>query len=218
MTKVSDVTSPTGVRKEVYKSEITFDEFRTGEFTKKGTKTAQIRQVVTTKSYYPSQKVTSSAQANIFDTEEFGFSNQEFENKETRVAFIPVPENTSQEEIISRLKAAHANGATIYRVLANRPILDENQEYAIAQGLTTLDVFANSQVVRYPENEGTIHDGTAGKLWKDASGNVQYRKTYFWKTAKEDVDLRGDVKFPHYVSPEIEAELEGASVLNGQTI
>lgn len=218
MTKVSENTSATGVRKEVYKSEITLDKIEDGQWQKAGTTTAQIRQVVTTKSFYPSTKVTSSFQANVFDTAEFGFTDQEFENKETRVAFLLVPKNITKEEVEKRLKLAYAEGGTIYRVLANRPILDENQQYAIAQGLSTLDVFANSQVVRYPENEATIKDGTAGTIWKDANGNVQYRKTYLWLTAKEDVDLRGDAKYPPYQSPEIKAELEGAAVLQGQTI
>ena len=216
MTTVSNTTTNGGVRKEVYKSDITLDKISKSEWQKADTLTAQIRQVITTKSFYPSAKVTSNHQANIFDTADFGFTDQEFENKETRVAFISVPEKTTAEEVIARLNKAYANGATIYRVLSSRPILDDNQEYAIREGLSTLDVFANSQVVRYPENERTIADGTAGKIWKDEKGNVQYRKTYLWLTAKEDVDLRGTTEA--YLSPEIKAELEGASVLNGQTI
>lgn len=205
------MTTNNGVRKEVSKSGITLDKVSKSDFQKEGTLTAQIRQVITTKSYYPTKKTDSSMQANIFATGDFGFAEQEFESTETRVAFIPVPENITEEQVKAKLEAAHKSGATIYRVLASRPILDENQKYAIQQGLTTLDKFANSQVVRYPKSDVA----NAGKIWCDAEGKVQYRKTFFWLTAMDDQDARGT---DHYMSPEIKAELAGASVMQGQTI
>ena len=208
---MSTTTTPTGVRHEVSKSAITLDKLYKSDYQKEGTLTAQIRQVVTRKSYYPSKKTSSSMQANIFDNKDFGFEEQEFESTETRVAWIPVPANITEAEVKAKLEAAHKAGATIYRVLANKPILDENQKYAISQGLSTMDTFANSQVVRYPkgnENEG--------KIWTDANGNVQYRRTFFWLTAMDDQDARDGKDC--YLSPEIKAELAGASVMQGQTI
>lgn len=204
-------STATGVRHEVSKSEITLDKLYKSNYQKEGTLSAQIRQIVTRKSFYPSKKTSSSMQANIFDNKDFGFEEQQFESNETRVAWIPVPENITEAEVKAKLATAHKNGATIYRVLSNQPILDENQKYAIAQGLSTLDTFADAQVVRYPkgnENEG--------KIWTDPHGKVQYRRTFFWLTPMDDQDARGTGEA--YMSPAIKAELAGASVMQGQTI
>lgn len=209
-------TTPSGVRHESYKGAITLDKIATSEYQKAGTVTAQIRQEILTKSFYPSKKVASNLQANIFDAKDFGFEEQEFQSKETRMAFIPVPANSTEADVKAKLEAAHKNGACIYRVLSNQPVLDENQKYAIANAITTTNVFANSQAVRYPE--GTVINGVdvSGKLTLDKAGHVQYRRTFFWLTSMEDIDVRGQ-EVP-YLSPELASELKGASVMQGQTI
>lgn len=204
------------VRHEVSRGPITLDKISVSEYQKAGTKTAQIRQVVTTHSFYPSKKTDSSLQANIFDNKEFGFEEKTYTSTETRIAWIPVPENATEADVAAKLAAAHRAGACIYRVLNNAPILDENQTYAVNQGLRTIDHFANAQVVRFPENPETIANGTANKLTLDKQGRVQYRRTFFWKAPKEDQDLRGSIT--PYLSAEIKAELAGASVMQGQTI
>lgn len=200
-----------GIRKETKKSKIVAEKLYVSNFQKPGTLTAQIRQQIETKSFYPSKKVDSDMQANIFSAADCGFGEQEFTSTEERVAWIPVPSTIKLAEVQAKLDAAFANGACIYRVLSNQPILDENQKYGITQGLVTKDHLANSQVVRYPEDHATEPNG----LVKDKAGNVQYRRTFFWNSAKEDVDARdGQV----YLSAELKAELEGASVMEGQTI
>jgi len=206
-----------GVKTEIVKSEITLDKIYAAEFQKEGTLTAQIRQIVTTKSSYPSKKVVNNMQGGIFDNEEFGFEAQEFESQEQRVAWIPVPVNASAESIAAKLAKANANKAVIYRALSNEPILTEDQLYAIKVGLATKDQFANSQAVRYPA--GTEKDGVdvSGKLTLDKAGKVQYRRTFFWNGAQPDVDVR-DASKEGYLSPELKAELAGASVMQGQTL
>lgn len=206
----NSTVTPSGVRREVSKGPIGLDRIYKADFQKEGTLTAQIRQEVTTKSSYPSKKTSSSMQANVFATEEFGFSTQDFEATETRIAWIPVPVNATIDVVKAKLEAAAKNGATIYRVLSNAPILDENQKYAINQGLKTKDDFAKTQAVRYPDG-----DPNAGKLTLDKNGNVQYRRTFFWLTPMEDQDVRGQ---EIYVSAELKAEMSGASVMTGQTI
>ena len=210
------VTTPEGVRHEISKSAIALDKISKAEYQKPGTLTAQIRQIITTKSFYPSKKVANNLQANIFSTEEFGFTEQEFTSEEARVAWIPVPEKISEAEVLAKLATAEVGGATIYKVLSNSPILSEDQKYAINQNLKTIDDFANSQAVRYPENDETKANGTAGKLTLDKNGNVQYRRTFFWLTPMEDQDVRSVNNV--YLSPELKAELAGASVMTGQTI
>lgn len=208
-----DTTQSTNnaIKVEVTTSPITLDEIRVGEFQKEGTKTAQLRQVRETRSTYPSKRIDSSLQQNFFDSEDFGFEGKTFDGQETRMAFVLVPENVTMEQMQVKLEAANKNGACIYRVLSNQPILDEHQLYAISQGLTTVDRFANAQIVRYPEG----HE-KAGQITLDKASRPQYRKTYFWNTKREDVDNRG--KGTPYLSAELKAELAGASHMEGQTL
>jgi len=210
-------TSASGVVTTITPSQITLDKVsNNGEFQKKGTLTAQIRQTVETLSLYPSKKTASNMQDNFFSNDEFGFGTQDFKSVENRVAWILVPEGISVAEVQARIEKANANGACIYKALSCRPILDENQIYAINAKLRTLDDFAATQAVRFPENPATIADGTAGKLVLDKAGRVQYRRTFFWGSPKADVDAR-HIDTP-YVSALLQAELSGASVMANQTI
>lgn len=213
-------------RVEVVKGGITIDKDPyVNDYQKPKSKTAQLRQVVTTSSFYPSKKTSSDLSGNLFSNKDFGYEEQQFDSVETRMAWILVPENATKEQIIKLLDAAMEKGAVIYKVISNAPILDENQKYAVTAGIRTKDQFAATQVVRYPENEKTIADGTAGKLILD-NGKVIYRKTFFWPTAHADVDLRGHEDHKPYMSPEIEdefkltvANVQGAAFsLEGQTV
>lgn len=190
---------------------ISLDRIYSNEFQKEGTLTAQIRQIVTTYSSYPSKRVASDMQNAIFSNNDFGFKPQVFESTETRVAWLLVPLGVTEAEVIAKIEAANKNGACIYRVLSNTPILDENQKYAIIAGLTTKDAFANSQAVRY----GVGHK-QEGQLTLDKAGNVQYRRTFFWNSPMDDQDARSasDV----YLSAELAAELKGASIMKGQSL
>lgn len=219
---MSTVTvNPQGVKKEVTKGTITLDKLSAGQFQKPGTITAQLRQIITTVSTYPAKKTTSNLQENIFEMDDFGFKGQVFTSTENRMAFILVPENTTEEIVKSKIEASVKTGACIYRVLSSVPILDDNQKYAITAGLKTLDDFADTQVVRYPNTEdnaakGFIRPDGTGKIWLDTSGKVQYRRTFLWKSPMEDRDIRGNEV--GYMSPNIKSELEGAAVLAGQTL
>lgn len=199
-----------GIRHEQTRGELTLDRIYKSDFQKPGTMTAQIRQVVTTNSFYPSKKTSSDLQSNIFGNKDFGFDEQKFTSTETRIAWILVPANIAEDVVKAKLAEAHKAGACLYRVLSNSPILDENQKYGVAQKLTTMDNFANSQAVRFPEG----HE-SAGKLTLDKEGKVQYRRTFFWNEKKEDMDARGNEV---YLSPELKAELEGASALQNQKV
>lgn len=203
--------------------DITLDSLNMSQFQKAGTITAQLRQIVMTKSSYPSKKTETSMQQNLFDNSEFGFTSQDFINSENRIAFLDVPVNSTEEEIKKRLAIINAQGGTIYRIMSNHPILDENQKFAVQTGLNgvTLDTFAKSQVVRFP----TGHP-KEGQLCLDANNKVQYRITKFWKTPLGDQDLRSTDPVDVYLSPEIQLELSGipassvieADVMQGQTL
>lgn len=202
--------SSNGIRTEVSKSVISFDKFSVSEFQKKGTKTAHLRQSITTKSYYPSAKTSSDMQVGLFASEAFGFTNQEFESVENRMAFILVPVSATEAEVKAKLDILNANGATIYKVLDTKPILDENQEYAVGQGLRSMADYAATQAARYP-----VGHADAGKLILSKAGHVQYRRTLLWDSPMADQDSRGTEV---WISPAIAAEINGAGVLAGQNL
>lgn len=212
---MSTVTT-NGVRVEISKSAIVLDEIKKGENQKAGTLTAQLRQKITTKSTYPSKKVDNNLQDSLFSIEAFGFEGKDFTSEENRVAWIPVPEVATKDQVQAMLDKANANGACIYKVLSNAPILTDDQKYAIQAQLRTMDDFANAQVVRYPENTQVNGVDVSNQLVLDKAGNVQYRRTFFSATSKEDIDQRDANNI--FMSMEIAAELEGASVLAGQKL
>lgn len=199
------------IRKETSKTPISVDSIYTATYQKPGTQTAQIRQEITTKSFYPGKQVSNSLNDSLFSATDFGFTEQEYTNKETRVAWLLVPPGSTAEAIQAKLTATP--GATLYSLKSNHPILDEQQKYAITNNLTTLDNIANSQVVRYPES-----NAKAGQVVLDANGKVQYKRVNFSLTPMEDGDNRNSNVTDVYHSAEIAAELLGASVMVGQTV
>lgn len=187
------------------------------EYQKKKTLSVELRQKLITLSYYPTTKTRNEMSGGLFSTEDFGFNAEPFKSEENRVAWVNVPENATMEQVTAMLEIAKKNGAEIYRVLSFHPIISADQQYAIDNGLRTIDDFANQQVMRYPQNDSTIADGTANTLIVDkTTGNAQYRKTFFWDKARKDEDKRDVTNV--YVSPEIAAELLGAQTFAGQEI
>lgn len=86
-------------RTDVQKTKVTVDRVFASEFQKAGSLTAQVRQVITKKSWYPTKQPTDSLTNNLFDTRDFGYEEQEFTSEENRVAFILVPTNQTQESV-----------------------------------------------------------------------------------------------------------------------
>lgn len=190
------------IRKEVTKSPLTVSRVYTGSFQKEGTVTAEIKQTVETKSFYPSKSVTSDKQGNIFAMQDFGFEEKDFTSSETRVAWLDVPANSTLESVTQTL-AKHPE-AELYRTMASKPIITDNQQYAIETGLSDHDHFANSQAVRFPKGHAN-----AGSLALH-KGAPQYRAVFFWPSVKADEDYRGEEA---YVSPELQAEMDEAGIL-----
>lgn len=191
------------IRKEVVKSPIEVSRVYTSDFQKEGTVTAELKQVIKTTSFYPAAVVSNSLQDNIFTQKDFGFEEKPFENTETRVAWIDVPVGSSIETVSAKL--AEFSGATLYRILSSRPIIADTEQNAINNPDmdVTLDVFANRQAVRYPENHAE-----GGKLAL-INGKVQYRKVAFSVTDKADMDLRSSLLSDTYLSPELNSEVNG---------
>ena len=206
-----------GTRTEVLRTPVAFDSMYKGDNQKAGTLTVQLRQKVQTNSFYPSKKVGSDMNDSLFSAADFGFAEQKFESIENRVAWIMVPTSKTEEQVKAMLATAVEKGACIYRVLDSKPILDDNQKYAVASGLRTMDEYAATQAIRYPKgSEDSIGTDISGQLVTDKAGNVQYRRTFFSATPKEDVDDRAADRV--YQSAAIKAELQGAGALLGQTV
>lgn len=201
------------VRKETTTGPLTVSRVYASEWQKEGTLTAEIKQKVSTKSFYPSKVTSNSLQDNIFGTADFGFEEQEFENVETRVAWVDVPAGTTIEQVEAKLAAAPK--ARLYRILSNKPIIADTEQYAIdSPDLdVSLDTFANRQVVRFPENSEN-----PGALATDQNGKVQYRRVAFSATGLADQDLRTSEPSDVYLSEELQAELQGSTAVTGQSL
>lgn len=197
-------------RKEVKRGKVSFSRLFASDYQKSGSKTLEVKQIISTTMYYPTKKFNSDLQDALFTESDFGVEENGYETTETRVAWIPVPANYNEaqvKQVVANLPAT----ACIYKMLSNTPILTDNQRQAINQGLKSLDDFADAQAIRYPNNSEF-----AGELILDASGKVQYKRTFFSKTAQEDIDERGNGK--EYVSDALAEEVEGASVNISQKI
>lgn len=190
------------VRKEVSKGALEVSRVYAADYQKEGTLTAEIKQTITTKSYYPSKSVSNNLQDNPFSTSDFGFSENEYTANETRVVWVEVPVGSTVESVAAKL--ATLPDANIYKMLANKPILSDNQVYAIGAGLTTKDIIADKQVVRYPSGHPQ-----AGQIILDPQGKVQYKATYFKTTAMADQDLRTADVNDFYATPNMNIELAG---------
>lgn len=201
----------TGKRVEIRKGKLALRRLFMNDFQKEGSITAEIEQVVITTSFYPAKKVSSDMQAGLFSLAEFGYAETPYESTETRISWVPVPVDSTVEEVAVRLAVMEAAGATNYKVLANEPILDENQKFAIGAKRRTKDQFAATQVCRYPKGHAD-----EGKLILDENHNPFYRRIFFMDKPQVDIDARDKNKV--YLSPEIIAEMQGAAVLQGQTV
>lgn len=209
----NQTTIPTGVERIESKGTITLDNIKPSPF-KPAFDVAQIRQIYSVLSKYPSAKVESNMNQGLFSKEEFGLTTQDFNATENRVAWILVPKGTTPDAFIAKLAALPES--TIYKVLHNEPVLDDNQLAGVAQGFTTVDIIADKQAVRYQATTENDAKGLTGKLILDKAGKVQYRRTFFWRTPHPDIDARGTKEA--YLTPNIKAELEGAASMKGQTV
>jgi hypothetical protein len=215
------IVNADAIRTEKVIGEIKVDEIFTSDYQKEDTVTAQLRQVIKITSYYPTKRISNNMQDNLFSIDEFGFEEKAYVNSENRVCWLDVPKNTTIEQIVEKLEKA--KDACLYKVLSNKPILTDNQEYAISQNIRTYDEFANSQVIRYPEGtkiegeNGEMED-VSGQIVLDKNGKVQYRRVFFSTSKKADLDYRTQKEDDFYMSEDIKSELYGAATNTKQVI
>lgn len=192
-----------GRRTEISKGGLEIARVHATAYQKEGTLTAEIKQTVTTKSFYPSKSVSNNFQDNPFSTSEFGFVEKEYVSDSKRVVWVDVPMESTVESVVAKLAALPE--ATIYRIYANKPIISDNQNYAITAGLTTMDAIADKQAIRYGEG-----DPQAGKLILK-NGKPQYKADFFKSTATADQDSRTEDPADFYATPTMKVELAGVT-------
>lgn len=199
-------------RVEIHKSKIEVSRIYKADFQKEGSETCELKQTVKAISFYPSKSVKSNLGDNLFEASEFGYSERDYIQERTDVAWIIVPEGTTVEKVQEML--AKEKQATLYRIISNHPVLTDNQKYSIAQGLKTMDDFADAQVMRYGTD---TEDHNAGDLVLDSNGKPQYKACFFSKEGKADIDLRTSDPQDFYTSVSIYAELN-EEVVASQTL
>lgn len=196
-----------GIKKQIEVSPVKLERIYENQYQKEGTKTAEFKQTVTTKASYPSKSVENEFEDNLFNaSEDFGFETQDYENISTRVAWLNVPKNATEEQVKAKLKT-NAD-ACLQRHYSNHPILSSQQKYAIKAGLTTKDAIAESQILRYPQ--GSEYEG---EIIPDRdTGKPIYKIDVFRTSEVEDVDNRNAVEDDYYLPESLKVETEGSSL------
>ena len=100
-------------RQEVVTGRVMVDKVEKTEFSKEKSKSAQVRQIIKTTSFYPSKQSSNQYTNSMFDNQDFGYEEQEFEAVENRVAFFPVPETMTVEELQKRIDNIPLRNAAI---------------------------------------------------------------------------------------------------------
>jgi len=188
------------IRKEITKGELLVARVYKSDFQKEGTLTAEIKQTNTITSFYPSKSVTNSLSDNPFSTKDFNFKETEFKNSETRVTWIDVPQDADIKSVQEQL-SLYPN-ACLKKTTSNHPILSQQDEYAINQGIISLDNFADKQILRYPNSHQK-----AGEIILDNYGKPQFRRITMSLEPSNDADFRNSDPSDYYSSPKISTEL-----------
>jgi hypothetical protein len=206
-------TPESRIRKEVNVSPIMVSRVYKASYQKDNTLTAELKQTVTTKSFYPTKSVSNELKDNPFSNVQLGITEGEpYVQNETRVTWIEVPVDSTVESVQAKL--ATLPNANIYKILANKPILSSNQKAGIEAGLTTTDIIADGQAVRYSKDHPQ-----AGKLvLVKETAKPQFRVTYFKLEGSPDVDMRTADPADFYATPTMQAELSNIVMAEQETL
>lgn len=169
-------------RSIVGRSKVTLDEVKPGLNPK--FLSAQIRQILTIVSTYPTARPNAGLNDSLFNTEDFNIPPQVYESTQARVTWLNVPLNATTEMVQEQLDKLP--NACIYRVVDNEPIISESQYAAIEAELpgVSVDSIAERQLLRYPDTSEY-----AGLPVKDQWGKLQYAVNVFSAQGHEDENL-----------------------------
>lgn len=204
-------TPESRIRKEVIVGAIEVSRVYKASYQKDNTMTAELKQTVTTKSYYPTKSVSNELKDNPFSNAQLGISEGEpYQSSETRVTWIDVPVDSTVESVKATL--ATLPNANIYKILANKPILSSSQKAGIDAGLTTTDIIADGQAVRYSKGHKD-----AGKLIL-LNGKPQYRVAYFKSAGSADIDMRTEEPADFYATAAMKAEMSNIVAMEQEAL
>lgn len=208
----TNVSTPENrIRKEVITTPIIVSRVYKASYQKDNTLTAELKQTITTKSYYPTRSVSNELKDNPFSNVQLGITEGEpYVQNETRVTWIDVPADSSVESVQAKLQTLP--NANIYKILANKPIISSSQKAGIDAKLTTTDIIADGQAVRYSKDHPQ-----AGKLVLH-NGKPQFRVTYFKLEGSPDVDMRTADPADFYATSTMQAELSNSVTVEQETL
>lgn len=139
---------------------------------------ALLRQTVT--STYPGVRPGNSLSSSLFDSADFGATEQVFTND--RTALVKVPKGSTEEDVQAKIDALE--NPKLYRIMSlnHEDCMTEEQKSASAQGISdlTIEDYKERLLAKNPETEEPL-------LY---NGEQFYRAVYFSSTPVEDVDLR----------------------------
>lgn len=177
---------------------------------------AHVKQDVVSK--YPSKRFGSRLSAGLFQTSDGDYK----EYTTTRHTLVKIPNelNSSDEKHLVKVqKQLDSLKGTIQRIVSYnlKDVLTEGDEWAVEEGLTTIDELKNRYETR--DKEGSNWSG--GELRRTADGEVinallprEYSRRVYQPTFVADLDLRGVVNGGGEQVEDIGVEvLEAAGVL-----
>lgn len=176
---------------------------------KAGLAQAQVRQVLS--KVYPKAKVSNNLKDQFFSNEELAIADGKAYSEE-RVAWIEVPEKFTKEQTEAHLNKNFPE-MTLYKVLSSTPILSDDQEqvlknglsgdaltsfntkYGIAEGTVWgeqhlkffIAAIVDRQVVRYGEGNEEGKPADEVVLY---NGKQQFRRVEASVSKRSDIDLR----------------------------
>lgn len=184
---------------------ITVDEVKDHKY-KSDRKQAQLRQEITTT--YPGARANNSKTDSLFGEEDFGFKGGQ-DYIEKRVTWIDVPTTATEDMVLANL--AKFPDARLQKHMSNSPILTDEEQYAVDNGITQRDgtIVPGSEIYDRIERRQRVRnadeeliDINGEFIYEDSEGNValedhnriQYRAIYFRNTAVADIDNRTQPK------------------------
>ena len=203
----ANVSTPktNNVRKEVIDQPIVVSKIYKATYQTEGTMTAELKQTVITKNFYPTKSVSNELKDSLFSVAELGIPEGEpFESTETRVTWNDVPLDATIKSVTEQLKSFPE--ARIYKMLSNQPIISSSQQAAIDQGLTSLEKIADQQAVRYP-----LSNEKSGQL-VISNGKPFFRVTYLSLTNEKDTDTRDANQENVFMTAKMRQELSASGV------
>lgn len=172
-----------------------------GDSFKDGLQQAQLRQVVVRE--LPKARTGNSIKDSLFSTEELGIENNVYE--EVRVAWQEVKKGITKEEVQAKVNSFP--NAKLRRFLASSPILSDDQELVIKNGLTGAALESFNEKYNIPA--GTVWDNEHVKHFVN---NIASRQVVKDTITNEIVMFNGKYQFRR-----IELSVEGLEDLDART-